>query len=128
MNRLECIVLYGSLMSGGSTSIHSRLKENLKYVGKCLIPGELYDLGRIPALKPGHFKVHGELYEIINPEILNILDKYEAIDNQDPLLPGFSRKKVTLLNPKQEAWVYYYDGEVNPNQLIKSGQWAPIPI
>lgn len=109
---------------------HVPLREHLRGKllprGKCLIPGNIYNLGHYPALKLDGFRqsVHGELYEIEDPEPLALLDKYEANDNYDSRLPGFTRRLVQLDFPKRLSWVYEYDGSVQPEQLISSEDWA----
>ena len=80
-------------------------------------------MGRYPALKEGDGSVHGELYQIVNDKVLALLDDYEAKDDQDALLPGFTRKLIQLLQPKMKTWAYYYDGELPEKALIESGNW-----
>ncbi len=38
-------------------------------------------------------------------------------------LPEFTRRLIELDFPKQFAWVYEYDGYVQPEQLILTGDW-----
>lgn len=125
MDEKQYIAFYGTLMEAQHISLKDHLTGKLLPHGKCLIPGNIYNLGRYPGLKlDGERKsVHGELYEIVDPEPLKLLDEYEARDNYDKSLPGFSRRLVELDFPKQLAWVYEYDGPVNPEQLIKSEDW-----
>lgn len=113
-------------MQDQHTPLREHLKGKLLPHGKCLIPGSIYDLGRYPALKLDDLQksVHGELYEIDDPGPLALLDQYEARDNYDSRLPGFTRRLVQLDFPKQLAWVYEYDGPVQPEQLIESEDWA----
>lgn len=106
-------------------AIHEYLKDKLLPHGKCLIPGNIYDMGRYPALKLSgeRHSVHGELFKIDDLETLTLLDQYEARDNYDPDLPGFTRRLVELDFPQQAAWVYEYDGPVQPERLIVSEKW-----
>ncbi len=122
---VQYIAFYGTLMQEQRTPIREHLKGKLLPHGKCLIPGNIYNLGRYPALKlDGERRsVHGELYEIDDPEPLALLDKYEAGDDHNKSLPGFTRCLVQLDFPRQTAWVYEYDGAVLPEQLITSGGW-----
>lgn len=117
------IVFYGTLRLTHETVMHESMAKSLRLVGSCLIPGLLYNMGRYPALKPGNRPIAGELYEIIDTAILAELDQYEAIDNENPLAPGFSRQRVDLLEPKLIVWVYYYNGEPEHTTLIESNQW-----
>jgi gamma-glutamylcyclotransferase (GGCT)/AIG2-like uncharacterized protein YtfP len=121
----QYIAFYGTLMEEQHIAIREHLKGKLLSHGKCLIPGNIYNLGRYPALKLGGERrsVHGELYEIDDPAPLALLDEYEAHDNYDSSMPGFTRRLVELDFPKQLAWVYEYDGPVSPKQLIDSENW-----
>lgn len=110
---IKHIAFYGTLRSTHKTVMHDKIAKSLRQLGPCIIPGQIYYLGRYPALKPGHRPINGELYEIIDQAILEQLDQYEATDNEDPSAPGFSRQSTMLLKPKLIAWIYYYDGPVD---------------
>jgi len=120
---IDHIVFYGTLKRSTSNNLQVALRNDLIYQGKCLLPGKLYDMGRYPALKEGDGSVHGELYQIVNDKVLALLDDYEAKDDQDALLPGFTRKLIQLLQPKMKTWAYYYDGNLPEKSLIESGNW-----
>ena len=122
----QYIAFYGTLMQDQHTALRNHLKGKLIPHGKCLIPGNIYDLGRYPALKLNNKnnQVHGELYKIDHAEPLKLLDEYEAHDNYDINLPGFTRRLVELDYPQQLAWVYEYDGPIDPDKLIKSEDWS----
>lgn len=122
----QYIAFYGTLLQDQHADAREHLKGKLIAHGKCLIPGNIYDMGRYPALKLSEPRknVHGELYRIDDESPLVLLDAYEAHDNYDPSLPGFTRRLVELNFPQQTAWVYEYDGPVNSNQLITSEDWA----
>ncbi len=121
----QYIAFYGTLMQEQHTALREHLEGKLLPHGKCLIPGNIYNMGRYPALKLDGVRrsVHGELYEIADLTPLALLDQYEAIDNDDATLPGFTRRLVQLDFPQQTAWVYEYDGPVEPDQLITSENW-----
>lgn len=121
----QYIAFYGTLMQEQHAYIRKHLEGKLIYRGKCLIPGNIYDMGRYPALKLDGVRniVHGELYEIRDPEPLRLLDEYESFDSHDPESPGFTRRLVQLVSPQQTAWAYEYNGPVKPEQLIASEDW-----
>ena len=121
--KIDHIVFYGTLMSMGMTKMHEKIKSDLVYEGNCILYGKLYTLGRYPGLKSGNYLIHGELYKILNTDLLNILDEYEAVDNENPLTAGFTRKSVVLVEPKKKAWVYYYEGDVSEKNLLKTNFW-----
>lgn len=121
---IKHIVFYGSLKKGESTPVHGTIADSFKYIGECTIPGELYDLERIHALKRGTRPIRGELYEVLDDDALPTLDHYEAIDNVDPTAPGYTRGQIRVLQPQSvNAWVYYYDGDVRSRRLIEENQW-----
>ncbi len=122
----QYIAFYGTLLQDQHTDMRERLNGKLIAHGKCLIPGNIYDIGRYPALKLSEPRksVHGELYRIDDESLLELLDAYEARDNYDPTLPGFTRRLVELTFPQRTAWVYEYDGSVSSDQLITSQDWA----
>jgi gamma-glutamylcyclotransferase (GGCT)/AIG2-like uncharacterized protein YtfP len=112
LNGINHIAFYGTLMSTNTTPVHKEIRNKLQFISKCIIPGKLYEIGRLTALRPGTGSVNGELYEIIDDSILRTLDKYESIDNENPALPAFSRKSVNLQKPTVKVWIYYYDGKI----------------
>lgn len=105
MTEPQFIAFYGTLMQEQHLAIREHLKDKLTSCGPCLIPGNIYNLGRYPDLKldGARRSVHGELYEITDPEPLALLDA-----------------------PQQLAWVYEYDGPVKPEQLIQSENWYKL--
>ncbi len=119
----QYIIFYGTLASNSSTRVHGAIQKSLTFVGECTAPGLLYNLGRYPGLKEGAGVIHGELYEIKDETILAILDEFEAGDDNNPDLPGFTRKRITAIEPNVEAWIYYYDGKPDESQRILSGKW-----
>jgi gamma-glutamylcyclotransferase (GGCT)/AIG2-like uncharacterized protein YtfP len=124
--KINHIVFYGTLQSTQSTNktmMHPIIEKSLKYVSSCIIPGQLYDHGRYPALVEGEYPIEGELYKIIDQKALTKLDEYEAVDSCNLKLPGFSRKSVKLLIPNLKAWVYYYDGPIDNLPAIASNCW-----
>jgi gamma-glutamylcyclotransferase (GGCT)/AIG2-like uncharacterized protein YtfP len=126
----QYIAFYGTLMQDQHAAIREYLKDKLTPHGKCLIPGNIYDMGRHPALKLDEPRrsVHGEIYKIDDDKPLDLLDEYEAHDNYVPDLPGFTRRLVELDFPQQTAWVYEYDGPVSKDKLILSEDWRQIEV
>lgn len=120
---IDYIAFYGTLKRDEETPVHDVIKNDLIFISECIIPGKLYNLGKYPALEDGDRPIEGELYKLKNVRVLSELDRYEAIDDDDPNLPGFSRKAVKLVKPKLEAWVYYYNGKVNSHHLLRSNRW-----
>lgn len=115
---VDFVAFYGTLRHDHHTPVSSAAHAGLHYMGPCLIPGKLYDRGRLNVLVPGDSHVAGELYAIVNPGIMASLDHYEAKDDAEARLPGFSRHAVRLIDPEIKAWVYWYDGPVTELQRL----------
>ena len=120
----ELICFYGTLMSDQKSLVDDQIQDKLEYINDCIIPGKLYKCEWYPALLPGNRPIQGELYKIIDSRVLSVLDEYEAVDNINPELPGFSRKQIMLVEPEQQAWVYYYDGHLSEDSLITANRWS----
>ena len=84
---------------------------------------ELYPTRKISKTKCEEKWRNRKLYEIKDETILAILDEFEAGDDNNPDLPGFTRKRITAIEPNVEAWIYYYDGKPDESQRILSGKW-----
>src|SRR4051794_16428349 len=80
----DLLLLYGSLRRGEPMFEELGLAKALDYVGEASFPGELHDLGDYPGAVPGQQAVHGEIYRIRRPAILEALDRYEEFDPADP--------------------------------------------
>lgn len=111
-------------MSNGTTKLHAKMRKSLTYKGSCVFKGALYDLGRYPGLKEGSNQIKGELYEIRNEGLLAELDEYESHDNYDSSIAGFVRKPISLIEPRVNAWIYYYKGNVIDKTLIEKNYWT----
>ena len=113
----ELLAVYGTLMTGLALPQQpAGIEEALRLRGGCRIPGQLHDMGvGYPALTTGEGTVSGELYEIVEPGVLETLDAYEP--------PPYVRRLVRLLEPDVDAWVYVYEGEPPPDSLIDEADW-----
>jgi gamma-glutamylcyclotransferase (GGCT)/AIG2-like uncharacterized protein YtfP len=121
---LRHIALYGSLRRGESAYASLHLERLLRYRGPCRLEGLLYDLGDYPGLVPGSGAVHGELFEIAATHALDILDAFEECDPRNPHAGLYRRKAVTLIAPRQRAFVYLYNRPVEEAARIESGDWV----
>lgn len=91
--------------------------------GPCRIAGRLYDLGAYPALVTGaDGTVEGDLFAVLDPAALPVLDAYEGgvVEDRDASL--YLRQRVRLRSPPETAWVYTYNGPP-PGPLIAGGDW-----
>ena len=118
------IAFYGSLMRGLGPLESSGFANRLRFVGPCLVEGELFDLGPYPALRPGRGRVRAELHEIRDPGLLEELDEFEGTDRAHPERSLYNRERVDLIAPPGvEAWCYIYAGIPAAESRIEDGDW-----
>jgi len=86
------IFVYGTLMKGLQ---RARALSRSQFIAHATTTGELYDLGRFPALIAGHEKVLGEVYEI-SEQILHRLDQIESYDPENPEKSLYIRKEIAV--------------------------------
>jgi gamma-glutamylcyclotransferase (GGCT)/AIG2-like uncharacterized protein YtfP len=96
----------------------------LRALGRCLIAGLLVDLGDYPGLVEGRGEVAGELFEILDPAVLDLIDVYEEHVPADEERSVYLRRAVPLIEPRVDAWVYFYNRSTARSPLIASGDWA----
>lgn len=125
------VAFYGSLRQGERAYIELRLEARLTYLGPCRIRGTLYDLGAYPGLREGPGTVVGELYGLPDPALLGELDFYELFDPESPHTSEFVRRRVRLITPGRDAWVYVHNPDGHSPQtrqtddrVIASGDWT----
>lgn len=113
------LAVYGTLKGYRNNGVRS--------LGKCTIPGALYDLGAFPGLKhaPNRFCI-GELLEI-PAEVLVNFDRYEGYREDDPAGSLYIRKLTTVSHVEAdtnvEAFVYYFNHAVSESNRIATGEW-----
>ena len=72
------VAVYGTLRRGGSNDIR-RWQSDVRWLGHCRLPGQLYDLGPYPGLVlDGSYKVLAEVYAL-TPALERELDRVEEI-------------------------------------------------
>lgn len=118
------IALYGSLMRGLGALADLGIEERMRFVGPCRIAGRLFDLGAYPGLCEGPGAVRGELYTMLDEEVLSILDGFEDFRPEDPEASLYVRKHVALLDPPSaHAWLYFYNRPSHATRRVDSGDW-----
>jgi gamma-glutamylcyclotransferase (GGCT)/AIG2-like uncharacterized protein YtfP len=120
----EFIALYGSLMRGLGAMNEIAVAPHLRYVGPCVIDGQLFDLGAYPGLRIGSGRVIGEMHALLDPIALPALDRFEGFDPGAPNDSLYLRKRVELVEPAFiEAWVYVYNQSIESETRIDGGDW-----
>ncbi len=71
---------YGTLRSSYRNRWARLLRKNAVLLGPAEVQGKLYRMSGYPALRPSFSdaKVPGELWELRNPDVLILLDRYEG--------------------------------------------------
>jgi gamma-glutamylcyclotransferase (GGCT)/AIG2-like uncharacterized protein YtfP len=131
------LATYGTLMRDFQAQEQLGIGDAITFVGRCRLPGILFDLGSFPgAVPPDDLPadlrtsapetpvVHGELYRLEEADILSVLDHYEGYDPDQPATSLFVRRRISLVEPAdQDAWVYWYNGPVDGKPRLPSGDW-----
>ena len=98
--------------------LHSLLATGARFVGFGRVRGDLLNLGRYPGLVGGRGPVHGEVYEVEDPELLRAIDRAEGYNFERRL------KLVTLANGRRrQAWLYQYSGPRQGAVPIRDGKY-----
>jgi gamma-glutamylcyclotransferase (GGCT)/AIG2-like uncharacterized protein YtfP len=120
----DWIALYGSLMRGLAGMVQLGIGDRLRFVGPCLVAGELFDLGRYPGMRHGDGRVVAELYALLDVRIVQNLDEFEDYAPSRPRQSSYLREYVTLIEPADaEAWVYVYNDVPDASARIIDGDW-----
>lgn len=87
--------------------------------------GALFDLpAGYPALTSGQRTVFGELVEGVDDRLLDILDRYEGVDE------GLYERRlveVRVDTERRNAWTYWMaDPQARGGWLIKTGRYTPV--
>ena len=106
------LFVYGLLREGEE---HNHVLVGLPKSGPHTLEGfALYDLGPYPAAIPAPSTITGDIYEIPDPAMFEILDRIEGVDATPPL---YTRERVG------DCWIYVYDRPVDDAPRIASGDW-----
>jgi gamma-glutamylcyclotransferase (GGCT)/AIG2-like uncharacterized protein YtfP len=117
------IAFYGTLMSGFGELDRLGARGQLRLLGPCLIGGVMFDVGEWPTLVLGDGTVQGELFEILDEGVFARLDPFEDYNPGDRAGSSFVRRRVQLLEPDLDAWVYVANGAPSDARPVTSGSW-----
>jgi gamma-glutamylcyclotransferase (GGCT)/AIG2-like uncharacterized protein YtfP len=138
MQKGDIIFVYGTLRRGERADLAKQAHNfDTTFIGDDKINGKMYHLGAFPGVKAssGDFSpnapiVVGELFRIMAPSIITLLDHYEGYDADNPER-GLYNRLQTQSEAGRTVWVYTYNGPVSCEQLITSGDWVKnreIPV
>ena len=119
--RGQLLFVYGTLRRESSHPLAQRLASTSEYRGEAKIPGNLYWTGDdFPGLIPAEVDatVVGDLYQLDDPALLDVIDVYEG--------SFYERKRLPVESPvtgPAAAWVYIYLGAVDPARRIEQGDF-----
>jgi gamma-glutamylcyclotransferase (GGCT)/AIG2-like uncharacterized protein YtfP len=117
------LAVYGSLMTSEGMLRQLGVEAMVTSLSPANLPGQLVDLGDFPGLIPGQGSAPGELLLILNPAVIPLLDEYEACYPDSPETSLFIRKRLRLIEPAVEAWVYLYNRPVEDRPVISGMSW-----
>lgn len=118
------VAVYGSLMRGLGGVERLEIGDRMRFIGPCLLEGELFDLGDWPGMRPGGGRIVGELHALLDPDVLRVLDAFEDYDPADPRGSLYLRERVPLIHPEgTSAWTYVYNRIPDASARIPGGDW-----
>jgi gamma-glutamylcyclotransferase (GGCT)/AIG2-like uncharacterized protein YtfP len=127
------LFVYGTLRNSYGHKLYGLLKDNFELIGKAVIKGKLFDIGKYPGAvisRTDNNQIVGELYQAKKDsdsieQALKKLDRYEGYDAQDSSSEYVRKRKfVRLKNGKKVlSWVYVYNRPVKNKHLIESGDY-----
>ncbi|MEN3791271.1 gamma-glutamylcyclotransferase family protein [Fulvimarina sp. MAC3] len=127
----DYIAFYGSLMERANDSTAPSRAGLSKFVGPCRMAGTLRDHGAYPGFFLPDDKlrasadrgvVEGELHQLVGIQAFTIFDGYEDYfpDNEAGSL--YIRRKIRLIEPDVEAWVYISQLS-SEDPIVPGGDW-----
>ena len=123
------LFVYGTLREGFDSLENWQSRVQAEFVGRGKIQGRLYDLGAYPAVirAASEHLVRGEVYRLRDPaNAADVLDEYEGFFPLHPERSLFVRAVTSVVTDdgrEKEAWVYFYNGQVDASKLISSGDY-----
>ncbi|CAG5071610.1 hypothetical protein DYBT9623_03605 [Dyadobacter sp. CECT 9623] len=117
---------YGTLKKGFDNPFAEKLAAVSNYVGEGYFHGKLYKIDWYPGAvyePQSAEKVYGEIFEILDPGILQELDEYEDV-LEDQAASLYIRREIPIFTENElpvSCWTYLYNQPVHDLQLIQSG-------
>lgn len=120
------VFVYGTLRRGFiNNDATLAFRAGASFLCEGWLPGGLYSVGWYPALiEGGPGEVRGEVWELVTPGLMQVLDEYEGLFDDGPPEYRRERRRVRTAEGSVDAWAYIYAHEVDPLQRIRSGDWS----
>lgn len=128
-NEINQLFVYGSLRSGFRNPAYQYLTKYFHLAGDAVVKGKLFDMGDYPAAVATEEEkfISGELYIINDPAefswAIGQLDDYEGMNVETGETPLYKREavKVFVKGQGSDAWIYWFNGNVEGRPEIVSG-------
>ena len=126
----DYLFVYSSLLKGFQSEEYRYIHQYFSFIGKAKVKGILSDLGNNPVAKPTteNYFIKGELYKINDRDEFSFaigqLDDYEGVRPEAYESPLYKRELAIVFQEdesKVNAWVYWYNGDVEGKPIIHSG-------
>jgi gamma-glutamylcyclotransferase (GGCT)/AIG2-like uncharacterized protein YtfP len=131
MEKGDLIFVYGTLRRGERMDLRKQsLNFGVSFISNDKINGQMYLVGTYPGVKAVQTRfqanqptVVGEVFRIIAPAIVAVLDAYEGYQSDNPT-SGLYDRIQTQSQRGRTVWAYIYNPPVRDEQLIESGDWC----
>ena len=123
------LFVYSSLRRGFQHGAYEYIKQYFNFISNGKVRGILSDLGDKPVATPTDVDsfIVGELFELNTDDpsyVFGQLDDYEGLITEFGENPMYRREISTVYKEDgstAEAWVYWYNGNVDGAPIISSG-------
>lgn len=128
----QFLFVYGTLLPGLAPPVIAPTVARLRRLGRGLVRGQLYDLGRYPGLiLAGHGpRVQGQVFALPpDPDVLRRLDRYEGFFPDAPERSEFIRRSWPVMVPGHGAlacWVYEYGRPPLRATIVPDGDYLRL--
>lgn len=124
------LFVYGTLRSDCGAVYGALLDTHFVLCGSARVRGELFEIAGYPGLHASEVEnagwVIGELYRLTGSfSAFDVLDDYEGCSPRHASPHEYSRRVLPVQFGEEvvEAYVYCYEGEVDPGKYIASGDY-----
>ena len=122
------LFVYGTLKRGFNNPLKREFIQGTEFLGEGSVHGRLFKVSYYPAALPSSNLaevIHGEIYQIKNPNLWGFLDEYEAVNQAPPC--EYVRSMTSLAHSNIQSlsrvWIYWYNWSINSDHLIPSGRF-----